>query len=68
MTSLGTIRRKQEDYAGAEAHYLEALSIYRKTYDEAHPSVVRVRAALAGLYTDWDKPGQAARYQAVTDS
>ena len=48
----------------AEAAYKRALEIHTKAFGEENPVTQRTIKALASLYTDWNKPAQAAMYTA----
>jgi serine/threonine protein kinase len=64
LTGLGQAYRKLGKFPESEAAFKRALDIQVKALGEDNAATQRTINALAGLYTDWKKPAQAAAYTA----
>ncbi len=64
LAGMGQALRKLGKYPEAEAAFKRALDIQVKVLGEDNAAPQRTIKALAGLYTDWKKPAQAAAYTA----
>jgi eukaryotic-like serine/threonine-protein kinase len=64
LTGMGQAYRKLGKYPESEAAFRRALDIQVKALGEDNVATQRTIKALAGVYTDWKKPAQAAAYTA----
>ena len=64
LSGLGQAYRKLGKYPESEAAFKRALDIQVKALGEDHAVSQRTIKAIAGLYTEWKKPAQAAAYTA----
>ena len=64
LSGMGQSLRKLGNYPEAEAAFRRALEIQAKALGEDNAVTQRTIKALAGLYTEWNKPAQAAAYTA----
>jgi serine/threonine-protein kinase len=62
---LGVALRRQGRYAEAEPHLLACLEHHRQRSGPDAPATAALRRSVIGLYEDWGKPDQAARYRAL---
>ncbi|MBT8484746.1 MAG: tetratricopeptide repeat protein [Phycisphaerales bacterium] len=63
--SLGWCLAEQGRYSEAEPLLLDALETFRTTFDPAHPRTIDTLRSVARLYERWQRPEQAAEYEAV---
>ena len=64
LAGLGQAYRKLGKFPESEAAFKRALDIQVKALGEDNVVTQRTIKALAGLYTDWKRPAQAAAYTA----
>ena len=64
LSGMGQSLRKLGNYPESEAAFRRALEIQTKALGEDNAVPQRTIKALAGLYTEWKKPAQAAAYTA----
>lgn len=64
LSGMGQSLRKLGKYPESEAAFRRALEIQTKVLGEDNAAPQRTIKALAGLYTEWKKPAQAAAYTA----
>jgi len=64
LAGMGQAFRKLGNLPESEAAFKRALDIQVKALGEDNVAPQRTMKALAGLYTDWKKPAQAAAYTA----
>ena len=64
LTGLGQAYRKLGKFPESEAAFKRALDIQVKALGEDNVATQRTIKTLAGVYTDWKKPAQAAAYTA----
>jgi serine/threonine protein kinase/tetratricopeptide (TPR) repeat protein len=64
LTGLGQAYRKLGKFPESEAAFKRALDIQVKAFGEDNVATQRTIKTLAGVYTDWKKPAQAAAYTA----
>jgi tetratricopeptide (TPR) repeat protein len=64
LTGLGQAYRKLGKFPESEAAFRRALDIQVKALGEDNVATQRTIKTLAGVYTEWKKPAQAAAYTA----
>jgi tetratricopeptide (TPR) repeat protein len=64
LTGMGQAYRKLGKFPESEAAFKRALDIQVKALGEDNVATQRTIKTLAGVYTDWKKPAQAAAYTA----
>ena len=64
LAGMGDSLRKLRSFPEAETALKRALEIQTRTFGEANPAPQRSVKALVILYTDWEKPSQAAAFKA----
>jgi serine/threonine protein kinase/TolA-binding protein len=64
LLGFGDLLKKKGNYPEAEAALKRSLDIRIKAFGEGNDMAQRTIKLLAGLYTDWKKPAQAAAYTA----